>query len=424
MWDNFQLWRKDATVNTQAIVDSEIAAAKGKLDFFAYDLYPTLAILAGTGDENDVSYISQCYLAHAASAHKTDVKFCFILQYEWTVNYASRRYFAAMQTLIANACADPAYMRINGQPLVILYNDGTAGGWAGNVADWNTLKTAIGTTVYGLAISSVSLAQACSLQGVVLYEYNGTSVSTVGRHPYNDVYQSDIAHDAAASGLQRQTSRTAYLDRRTFAAESATAWSDQPTMPEWLNSLSSGIGSTQHVMLIATWDEVAEQGIGLSPSVQEGTKYLDGIDMVKNGNYPSSYTFNWSGNWKTCVKTAGWSEFFPDPNGVQGAHDGDQVISSTTGDTATITLNNMRAADVFAETGPDCGIVEILADAVVVATVDCFAASQTTSAKIATVTFSGPLASHTLAVRVTGTKNASSSSVQIKFDYFKPTYAP
>ena len=425
LWNSFQLW--GSGVDTQAIVDAEIAAAKGKLDYWAYDWYPPAAILAGTGDETDTSGSMNAFEAHWASAHKADVKFCFILQYAW-IMHASGAYKQAFFDWIAARVADSSYMRIGGKPFVILYNDGLNGGWTNNVADWDQLKTTIGEAVFGAAISSVGLAQACSLQCVVTYGPNGTLVApfaTNGRHAYADLHQVDLSHDAAAAGLSRASSRTAMMDRRPKTTpESSTPWSDQPTQPEWVAAMQDGTASGQKTLLISAWDEVTENGPGIVPTTQEGSRYLDAIDWVRNNNWPSTYSFAWSANWKSCGTSGTWTEYFPDPNGVQGAHDGDQIISSAAGDYRSITMNEFLACDVYAETGPDCGILEIYKDGVLDQTIDCYAAGQSVSVKVATVTFSGIPNTHTIRAQVKGTKNASSSSVQIKLDYFKPTYIP
>jgi hypothetical protein len=80
--------------------------------------------------------------------------------------------------------------------------------------------------------------------------------------------------------------------------------------------------------------------------------------------------------------------------------------------------DRLKSCNVYAETGPDCGTLEVYTDDEdePTATVDCYAATQTTSALVAAVTFSGPLSAHTIKARV--------ASGTIKLDYFEPTYVP
>jgi hypothetical protein len=417
LWDDFQLWHTDDSVDTQAIIDAEIAAAKGKLDGFLYDLYPPASIVPGF-DENNIVRV---YEAHRASANKDDVKFAFILQYGWIGIGAGK--FQEMCDYIADAVSDSAYMRIDGKPLIVLYNDAQPNGWEANPDKWEQLKDTIGEAVYGGAINSSSMRIELGLQFNVTYGPNGALPAGTGRRSFAALRAIDESHDGTSFGSDRCSSRTLVLDRRPFVSEAGTTWVDQGTQPEVVAHLQSGMAPSQKIMVIYSWDEVTEGGPGITPTFQEGDRYLRALDAARNANYPSTESFKWSFNWLSCGSSGTWAEHFPDPNGVPGCHDGDQVHSTDTGAYKTITLSAFESCEIYAETGPDCGILEVLKDDVLDQTIDCYAASQTVSALVATVTF-GALATHTLKVRVKGTKNASSSSVKIKLDYAVPVYIP
>jgi hypothetical protein len=346
------------------------------------------------------------------AATRNDVKFALILQWPHMMYPAfSGEYFAAQVSWIADAIENSAYFRMpDGKPLLGLFNHS---GWSANPNRWQQIKDAIGEPIFAVG-NNISLAQTLALQGVFAYEYANTGLSGAGRHAYSEVMADDASRDGAVPGMQRVSNRSVYLDRRPFV--NPTVFTDQPTQPQWVATMQSAIASTQKVAIIGTWDEFAEQGIGLAPSIQEVTRYLDGIDWARNNSWPMSYTFKWSANWLSCGTSGAWVEYFPDPSGVPGAHDGDQLHSSEVGATRSITLPRLKSCDVYAETGPDCGVFEVYADGVLAATVDSHAPAQTTSALVASLTFPGPLATHTVQVRVT--------SGTTKLDYFHPTYVP
>jgi hypothetical protein len=189
--------------------------------------------------------------------------------------------------------------------------------------------------------------------------------------------------------------------------------------------MRSAMNPSQKLVVIAAYNEIAEAGAGVVPTVQEGTRYLDVIEWTKHpGNAPSSYSFNWSANWLSCGSSGTWAEYFPDPSGVQGAHDGDQLISSEAGAARWITIERAISCDIYAETGPDCGILEVFKDGNLDQVIDCYAPARSVSVPVATVSFSGTPTLRTVRVRVTGSKRAESSSAQIKLDKFRPTIAP
>lgn len=427
-WDNFQLWRKDATVDTQAIVDDEILGAQGKLDFWLYVWYPPSEILSGSGHETDLSYIEDVLEAHIASAHKTKVKFALLIPYQM-IQWGSGTHFDDFVDWIAEKTTDAAYFKvINNRPLIALYNDSFSGGWAGNVDDWTTLKNAIiaagGGTPWGVSVNSVTMFGNLSLQGNMRYEYNGVPLSGNGRHSYAELITADASGDGALPGGQPVSSRTVIMDRRPFASpESATVWTDLPTQPQWVSTLQSGMVSTQKFVIIAAWDEVAEVGPGILPTVQEGTRFLDGLGWVRSLPKPSTFTYEIDATSLYQTTTGSWSEVFPDPDGVQGAHDTDEVSSSNTGDSKAFSHARMTGCGLYASKGPDRGIADIEVDDVDVADVDLYAASPVVHQLVWT---SGALsdATHKCEAIVKGTKNASSSSVKVQIDSWQVTYKP
>jgi hypothetical protein len=187
--------------------------------------------------------------------------------------------------------------------------------------------------------------------------------------------------------------------------------------------LQSGTAIQNKLMVVGTWDEIGETR-GIVPTAQEGTRFLDAIGWARGLPKSSSYTYEI--DMTSLVQTTtgtGWTEVFPDPNGIQGAHDGDEVSSSTTNDAKSITHPTMTRCGIRSSTGPDRGIFTPNVDGVDQANVDLYSAIP---AVHQLVWQSSVLAvgTHTCKLTVTGTKNGSSSSVNVQPDSWQITYVP
>lgn len=127
------------------------------------------------------------------------------------------------------------------------------------------------------------------------------------------------------------------------------------------------------------------------------------------------YQFDYAGVWQTpCLSCAGW-------------YDLTLSYTSATNATAEITFNGTRI-QLYTEKTTTHGIMEISLDGVVVDTVDLYSASQLLQELVFDTgdafdedNEEGPLtqAVHTLTLRCTGTKHASSSNVHLILDYVK-----
>jgi len=368
--------------------------------------------------------------AHAASPNKTDVKFAFIIFYTWIMYPGgSGDYAQAQFDYIAAKMQDPAYFRKGGKPVIVVWNDG----FAADVPAWDQLKTTIGEPVYGISVNSVSLFEALSLQANMLYEYNGEALSAGnGRKAYTEVITSDTSRDGAVPGAERISNRTLYMDRRTFASpESATKWTDQPTRPQFMAQVASGILQTQKLLIFSTWNEIAEQGIGMTPSEQEGARYLDDLRAVRTQSFPveSSYELNCATTPEALpgsgVARSGTCTYsVQDPSGVAGAHDHDEMISANTNDYLEIEHKGVNELGFYAIKGPDRGIVTFTADGAGATDVDLYASVQSSQRVLVWSHVFGDAQTHTIRGTVKGTKNASSSSVQVGLDSFFIRFSP
>ena len=121
--------------------------------------------------------------------------------------------------------------------------------------------------------------------------------------------------------------------------------------------------------------------------------------------------------------TGSWTYQGPFSGNAVGAHYYDEIESSTTNHTRTFSHPAMTGCGLYARTGPDLGIVKAVVDGVDIADVDLYSASTVHHVNVWNSSALSE-ATHSCGWRVTGTKNASSSSVKAVLDTAKITHNP
>jgi len=113
----------------------------------------------------------------------------------------------------------------------------------------------------------------------------------------------------------------------------------------------------------------------------------------------------------TVVTTGTWK-----PQYAAGFSSGRLSFSTTLGATHAITFTGQRVS-VIVDSGPNRGIAEVYLDGVLQTTFDAYA----TTAKAATAWESGTLGAgtHTITVKVKGTKNAKATTTSVAVDYYR-----
>lgn len=424
-------------INSTAIMEAEIAAASAAgITAFCFDFYLPASVIEPDDPDPKHSALQAGLEAFLVASNNDLMKFWVnvIIDERFGLSYPASnnwKYLDALASYVANLMTNPRYHRINGLPALGMF--GVGGGAAGptiSAAQWTQFLAPMGgkRAVYAVQTGNVSSAIATyDLQGFFAYGIQNLTPNQ-GQQPWTVMQGLDDNNTLSPpTGAFRVAQVTPANDGRALdTTTSSRTWIDQPTQVQLIQHLSNALRSRAH-QLITLWNESAEEGLAFHPTTQEGTRYLDAMTDARTGRLRSSYTYkiNAANSDAAIVESSGtWTYAGPLPTGVSGAHDADQVVSSETNAYKKLIHIRMTACDVYAETGPDCGVTEIYKDDVLDQTIDCYAASQTTSTRIATVTFSGPLVGHTVKALVKGTKNGSSSSVQIKLDYFKPTYTP
>lgn len=427
-----------AGVDTGAIIELENAmAAEAGIAAWAWDFYLPEAVVGAEDPEPKYHALMRGLEAFVESSNKSLMKFwvSVITDDHYGLSYPPTdqwKYLDDFADYINTLMQDPQYLRIQGKPVIGLFSLAPGGhGPNMDLTRWQQFLTPMGgqSRVFAGEMSgNVAQGQALGLQWLFTYGVQQLQGGQ-GHQPWTVTQTSDeSSFGASVPGFFRVSRINAGLDRRASRDVDVPTdtWMDEPTQPQIYSHFAKGLGAPGTALAITFWNELAEEGAWCAPTAQEGTRYIDAIKWARRHVLPSSYSYpiNLHNIDAAIVETSGaWSYVSP-YTGVPGAHDSDQVVSSETGAYKKLAHVRMTACDVYAETGPDCGIAEIYKDDVLDQTIDCYAASQTTSAKIATVTFGGAPADHTVKVLVKGTKNAASSSVQIKLDYAKPTYVP
>jgi hypothetical protein len=222
-------------------------------------------------------------------------------------------------------------------------------------------------------------------------------------------------------------------------------WFEQPTYSQWESDAAGyidwmeqypGRTSDPGFALLYAWNEIDEGG-GIVPEIQQGTKYLDGIGAAKTGNYPASYwdvvndsdsaadggSITYSGGWRyvapqntCCANTVqvghtvqSWGDYGNDEHTDPG---------TVTTDSASLTYSGATAFRLVATTAPDRGQMSVTVTAhgnvVASSTIDLY--SPTTRRQQIVGQWTMPSDTYTLTLSPAGSKNAASSGFLIGVD--------
>lgn len=417
------------TADTTAIVRQEAAQATGAIDAWGWDWYHEETLITDPNDYNvdatlhpnaiQVSKLNRGLKAYVAAADITAPKFwTMILADDLGLGFPNNtyKYVVSFCSYVDSLMNDPRWMRTK------------AGGYY--LGFFNA--AAIDSTHY-----SQCLAQFTHSPLYIVFDGGSSSGSplthnTLFWYGVQDLPAGAGQHayvDLEAQDKTRWTSTNAgtmnwLTDRRPFQVDT---WVDQPTQVEALRHITDAINSSAgtNFGVFTIWNELAEEGPGALQTAQEGTRYTDALKWARvPTSKPLSYTYELSLSSLYVTRTGtGWANQQPGPTGILGAHDSDEISSSTTNDSISLTHQAVTQFGLRASTGPDRGIVEVDVDGSFVANVDLYSASAVVHQLVwqsSTLTN----ASHTVKFVVTGTKNAASSSVNTQIDSVQVTYHP
>lgn len=415
-WDNGQLW--GSGVNTQRIADAELAFCKGKIDFWAYDWYPPASIVSGVQESNIMTPLD----SHRASSLRSNVKECLILQGAWfaypSLSWSNATAFGNWILTLIN---EGNYQMIDGKPLMIFYNDGVPLNWT--LAHYNALTAIIGP-VYGVAVTSETLRTNLGLSGRIYYGPNGSQVVGTGNKPTSSLMTVDSGHWTSVAGSDKIVTWTFFQDARPKASLAGNAYVNKYAQPQLVSHINSGLAVPGAKFgIIYSHSEITEGGPGMALTFQEMSRHYDALGWCRGLPKPASFEYEVSahgaavsGNNVVIVTGAGWSYQFADPNGIQGAHDNDEMWTSTLND--AIELHNhdaLQGYDIIGSTGPGLGTATLQEDGVNVATVN-FAGPTAVRQKLKTRSFSNnPPVAHSVKLICDGTGQIRPDSIMIRY---------
>jgi hypothetical protein len=117
-----------------------------------------------------------------------------------------------------------------------------------------------------------------------------------------------------------------------------------------------------------SWNEHAEDGPGIEPTTQEGTRFLDGIKWAKYPRLlPSTYTYGLSTENGALVKTgAGWAM---QRKLATTCWNNALMVDSTANDTIALTHVGWQSGKIYGDKCSGCGSFTVQVDGSTVATV-------------------------------------------------------
>lgn len=412
------------TADTTAIIRQEAAQATGAIDAWGWDTYHDESIGIDPADYDShqpngaqVSKLNRGLKAYFAATDITTPKFWINLvgddtglHFTFTNPY---KYLDAQCAFADSFMGDPRYKRTkSGKPYLGIISSII------DEAHWTQCLTHM-THGTPFVIGQPNCAGLTPCDTTFVYGVQNLPAGA-GQHAYVDLEAQD---KTKWTGIGAATMNW-LADRRPFSP--GTIWVDQPTQPEAVRHITDAINSAAGAFggVFTIWNELAEEGPGALQTAQEGTRYTDALRWARTpGAKPILYTYELTLNSLYVATTGSWTVQQPGPVGILGAHDSDEISSSNTGDSKSLTHPSVKQFGLFASKGPDRGIVEVDIDGSLVTTVDLYAASPSVH-QLVWQSATLPVTSHTVSFIVTGTKNASSSSVKVQLDSTQVTYHP
>lgn len=434
---DLNLYLKGSGINSAAVMASEnTTASNAGITAWAFDMYTPAAIIEPADPDPKHEALQAGLEGYLASANKSLMKFwvTVIIDDNFGASYPATnpyKYFTAttpsFSSYVANLTTDPQYLKIDNRPVIGLYTGGS--GPALTLAQWQAFLAPMGgqSGVWVIQMSCSSTdAATFSTQAEFCYGVQNM-VGTSGHQAWSvlDTRDRNMWASSLTGGLSRISQLTPDTDPRPLDTSVTTrSWTDQPTEPTWYQHVIDGMSVSNTRMGITIWDELSEEGPGVAPTIQEGSRYLDAIKWARGVSpVPSTYTYEWDLMSLAATTVGTWT--YVDPYGglAVGAHDGDEVSDATTSDSKAVTHPSLIGCGLYARTGPDEGIVEAQVDGVHIANVDLFSASTVHHVNVWNSAALSD-ATHTCKWIVTGTKNASSTGVTVVLDSAKITYNP
>lgn len=334
-------------------------------------------------------------------------------------------YLTQWASYVATQIADSQYLTIQGRPLIGLYSavDISATMWGvffsalqtdcscnPIIADWNHSNS-----------DAVRLGETIK----AAYPPNPWIPNGATQHAYSEQANLDIVN-ATPNGTLTTAVISMAQDQRplthTVGTDPVISYVDLPTMQEFGQHLRDAWALNPSNVrpvfrVLHAWNEYAEDGQELDPTVQEGFRFLDQVDWQKHPEKtPSTYTYGMSPEALTFTRGGtGWTSAR-----LLGASNASvwsnlEMVDSTPNDTLSFTHVAWKSAKIFGTTASGLGSFEVSVDGTPVTTVSQAAGSTTRHVQLWSTTF-GAEGTHTVSIR--------DVSGQIRIDEEEITWNP
>jgi hypothetical protein len=269
---------------------------------------------------------------------------------------------------------DSQYLKIGNRPVIYWFSsnalssqpDGFGASWATQIAFLRTACTnaGLGTPFVVDNNMDVSSAQTAGWQAVTSYGPSGAAPGG-GGNCFDSQMAKDEANWNSSGSLLTVMGLTPVNDNRP---RNYGFYVQMPTYSQWEGHLKRAFDwaaanpskvSDPPLALIYAWNEIDEGGPGIVPTAQDGTKYLEAIRSVI-AQPAHSYDQTLNANNCLIAFTGTWATAFPS----SGEYENDDLYSTVTNSTATLTVPASTRFVINAIKGPNRGDYEVFLDGV------------------------------------------------------------